>query len=83
MALGAFDEILATVGPLCAKGRLPAVILWQGRAGIGKRELVKAVFSLFMCREKTGCGVCGGCRQVAAGTHPELLWPLSRVPVHG
>lgn len=58
-------------------GRLPAGLLILGRPGLGRVRLATAISAARLCPEATpeggACGVCRACRQVAAGTHPDLL----------
>jgi len=59
---------------LRASGKLPPVMLFAGREGLGKRRLAAFVAALFVCEQSTGCGQCSACREVIAGRNPELLW---------
>jgi DNA polymerase III delta prime subunit len=59
---------------LVTAGRMPQVLLLEGRSGCGKRALLTATCALHLCRKQSACGECSECRQVLAGTHPDLLW---------
>lgn len=46
-----------------------------GERGMGKRKLADAFAALLLCEENGSepCGRCHACRQVQAGTHPDLI----------
>ncbi len=54
--------------------RLAHSLLLSGPDGIGKRSLALAFSAWLQCssRGADSCGVCVGCRQVAAQTHPDV-----------
>lgn len=61
-----------------SRGRLGHTLLFAGPHGVGKRVVARALAqSLFCSRhdetELEACGECPGCKQVLAGTHPDLL----------
>lgn len=61
-----------------AKRRLAHTFLFVGPAGIGKRTFAQAVAQSLLCERHTdadldACGECPGCKQVAAGSHPDLF----------
>ena len=61
---------------LLAADRLPHALLFTGPPGIGKALLARRLAARLACTnpaEPRPCGECAGCRQVAAGTHPDLL----------
>ena len=55
---------------------LPHALLLQGRAGLGKRRFGALLIQSLLCKrcEPSGlpCTACRGCRQVEAGSHPDL-----------
>lgn len=56
--------------------RLPHALLFVGAAGIGKARLARRLAGHLACTAAATarpCGECDGCRQVLAGTHPDLL----------
>lgn len=60
------------------RGRTAHAYLLVGPDGIGKRQFARVVAQCLFCRETddvelTACGECSACKQVAAGTHPDLL----------
>ena len=62
-----------------ASGRLPASLLLQGPAGVGKQRLALWLGSAVLC-EAPGrpCGVCQSCRYCADLAHPDLHWIFPR-----
>ena len=61
-----------------ARGRLAHAYLLIGPEGCGKEEFAKLFAQAMLCRrssdaELDACGECVGCKQVLAGTHPDLL----------
>lgn len=55
--------------------RLPHALLFVGPAGIGKSLVARRLAASLACANSPApCGSCDGCRQMAAGTHPDLLW---------
>lgn len=56
-------------------GRLAHALLLGGPPGIGKRRIADAFAALLLCDEKgdDACGKCAGCRQFAAGSHPDVM----------
>jgi DNA polymerase-3 subunit delta' len=59
------------------RGDLPHALLITGQPGVGKLALAEYLAALLLCEqrstEQAPCGVCPGCRMVAAGTHPDRL----------
>lgn len=58
-------------------GRLPAGLLILGQPGLGRRLLAETIAAARLCPTAApgadACGSCASCRQMAAGTHPDLL----------
>jgi len=54
--------------------RLAHALLFTGPEGIGKRSVALAFAAWQQCTEggDDSCGECSGCRQVAAGSHPDV-----------
>ncbi|MBI3388589.1 MAG: DNA polymerase III subunit delta' [Deltaproteobacteria bacterium] len=57
-----------------ARERLAHALLITGLEGIGKQRLANAMATWLACTAGAGdaCGQCSGCRQMAAGTHPDM-----------
>ncbi|MGH8426656.1 MAG: DNA polymerase III subunit delta' [Gammaproteobacteria bacterium] len=70
-------EAWTSVARALAAGRLPAGLLILGRPGLGRGRLATAIAQARLCEQpradRQACGVCGSCRLVLAGTHPDLL----------
>ncbi len=69
------QAVLARLTALLERDRLAHALLFTGPAGIGK-VLAARVFAAQVFCTSSGpvpCGECHGCRQVAAGTHPDLV----------
>lgn len=61
-----------------ARGRLAHAYLLIGPSGIGKRLFARTVAQCLFCEripdtQLDACGECPSCRQMQAGTHPDLL----------
>lgn len=56
-----------------AQGRQVHAYLFSGPKGTGKKSVAQLCAMTAMCRgEKKPCGVCGPCRRILAGTHPDI-----------
>jgi DNA polymerase-3 subunit delta' len=60
------------------RGRVAHAFLFVGPEGIGKRLVAQRVAQCLFCQrvadeQLDACGTCPGCKQVLAGTHPDLL----------
>jgi len=60
-----------------AQGRLASTFLFVGPAGIGKRTFALKLAQGFLCERVSEerlepCGECASCRQVLAGSHPDV-----------
>lgn len=61
-----------------ARGRLGHTYVFVGPGGVGKRTFALQLARCLFCErhaetELESCGECSGCKQVAAGTHPDLV----------
>lgn len=69
-----YDHEFEKLATLHAAARLPQVILFEGREGIGKRRLMAWLAALSHCQSQTACGTCGACRTIMNRQHDEVLW---------
>ena len=62
------------------RGTLPATLLFQGPAGVGKQRLALWVGQLLLCARggREPCGQCQPCRYVGEAQHPDLHWFFPR-----
>lgn len=72
------DQQRAWIANAIAAQRFGGSFLLVGPAGIGKRSFALAVAKTLLCERHAAdqmdpCGVCDGCVQVEAQTHPDLL----------
>lgn len=78
-AVAVFNEVLGQEGVqsalwrTLAADRLPHGILFHGPKGTGKFAAAVALAKVLLCEKKNGCGICSGCKKVAAFSHPDLL----------
>ena len=57
-----------------ARGRVSHFYLISGPAGSGKRTLAKLLAAAILCQgSRKPCGVCGPCRKVMNGSHPDFI----------
>lgn len=62
-----------------AEGRLPASLLLQGPAGVGKQRLALWLGSALLCEAaERPCGACQSCRYCGQLSHPDLHWIFPR-----
>ena len=60
------------------RGRLASTYLFVGPDGVGKRTFALKLAEALLCEQNSSselkpCGVCPGCQQVRAQTHPDLV----------
>jgi DNA polymerase III subunit delta' len=77
MLLG-HETIVARFQRAIANGRLASTFLFVGSPGIGKRRFSLELAQALLCdrtppEKLAPCGECPSCRQVLAGTHPDVL----------
>ncbi len=59
-----------------AADRLAHAYLFQGPGGVGKQLFARKLATAINCSGNNGlesCGICGSCKKMAAGTHPDFL----------
>jgi DNA polymerase-3 subunit delta' len=71
---GAVSQLASAWG----RGHFPHALLLHGPQGVGKHELAGWLAASVLCdvtsRGLGRCADCAGCRLIAAGSHPDLLW---------
>ncbi len=70
--------MVSTLRRALEQGRLPHAFLFVGPEGVGKHSFARRLAQALLCErvpeaKLDPCGVCPGCLQVMAGTHPDLL----------
>lgn len=65
------ERFKAALAPLFREN-FPQAVLLEGDAGLGKKTAAFAIASGLLCTgPQPPCGVCGPCRRMAAGSHPD------------
>lgn len=72
------DSVVDDLRQALAGGRFPHALFFVGPDGVGKRTFALRLAQALLCDRvpETAldpCGVCPGCLQVLAGTHPDVL----------
>ncbi len=72
------DRVVAELRQALARGRWPHALLFVGPEGVGKRRFAQTLAQALLCERHDEaaldpCGLCFACKQVAAGTHPDVL----------
>jgi DNA polymerase-3 subunit delta' len=71
------DDVVEKFRRAIGRGRLASSFLFVGPPGIGKRAFALKFAQALLCQERPAelldpCEACPSCRQVLAGTHPDL-----------
>jgi DNA polymerase-3 subunit delta' len=75
------DDLRRRLAETARRGTLPASLLLQGPAGVGKQRLALWLGQLLLCTgDSPPCGKCQACRYATALAHPDLVWvfPIAR-----
>ncbi len=72
------DAVVERFRRSLSRGRLASTFLFVGPPGVGKRSFALKLAQAMLCQTRPEelldpCGVCPGCAQVLAGTHPDLM----------
>jgi DNA polymerase-3 subunit delta' len=73
-SLRGHESLLERACAMEVSGRMPPVVLVEGREGIGKSLVAARLAALPFCERENACGECLTCRSVARRVHPEILW---------
>jgi len=69
------DTLRTRLSEQAMRGTLPASLLFQGPAGIGKQRLALWLGQVLLCEaEERPCGLCQHCRYSLLLQHPDLRW---------
>ena len=69
-----FPDVHAKIYSLYVEGRLPQVVLIEGREGIGKKIFMAKLTATFFCESHSACGACEGCHSVQQAYQSDLFW---------
>lgn len=72
------QSILEMLDRALSRGRLPHALLFTGPIGVGKNRVARYLAQCLFCEQTPAdqlscCHECSSCKQMAAGTHPDLL----------
>ena len=68
------EDLKARLSASFRGGRTSHSYLLCGSAGSGKRTLAKILSAALQCEEaEVPCGICGPCRKVLGGNHPDVI----------
>lgn len=69
------EELWAEVTTQAMQGRLAHALLLAGPRGVGKRHFAQALVAYLLCEQRAeyACGLCRGCQQYLAASHPNYL----------
>ena len=68
------DRLKQTLSASIQKGHISHFYLISGPKGAGKHTLARLLASAILCQgEGKPCGVCGPCRKIAKGNHPDFI----------
>lgn len=67
------DLIFSRMSECFRVSKLPPVLLFWGKKGIGKSQFIKRLAAMFYCDSKNACGHCPSCHMAFSGSHPDVL----------
>ena len=72
------QTILEMLDRALSRGRLPHALLFAGPVGVGKNRVARYLAQCLFCEQTPSdqlscCRECNSCKQMAAGTHPDLI----------
>jgi DNA polymerase III subunit delta' len=71
------DRVVETLRSAAREGRFPHALFFVGPEGIGKLAFARKLAQAFLCETRPEvdldpCGICPGCLQAEAGSHPDF-----------
>ncbi|MGE0392013.1 MAG: DNA polymerase III subunit delta' [Vicinamibacterales bacterium] len=75
-------RLVSLLARAVAQDRVPPALLLAGPRGVGKRRVAQALAEALNCLDpvatadgagRDACGVCGACRKIARGMHPDVI----------
>src|SRR5262245_11757324 len=74
-------RLLSLLSRAVARGTVPPSLLFAGPAGVGKRQVARAVAEAMNCLkpraseefERDSCGECASCKRIARGVHLDVI----------
>jgi len=67
------ERVVQRLTAALERGQLHHAYLFEGPAGVGKATVAMHLAKAANCSAGSPCDVCATCRQIEAGTHPDLL----------
>ena len=68
------DRLKETLAASLHRGHISHFYLISGPKGSGKHTLARLLAAAILCRDGRGpCGVCGSCRKIQSGSHPDFI----------
>ena len=68
------DRLKETLAASLHRGHISHFYLISGPKGSGKHTLARLLAAAILCRDGSGpCGVCGSCRKIQSGSHPDFI----------